>query len=145
MAGVRCTDGYLGLITMLTEAERRLNERVAKDRWRKNNPEKVRAYGRKNAALYRERHADRLKESKLLDYQRHRASYIEKARQWRLANPDRYKAHMRAAYLRRKAIAKAPRCCSCESLLEDATTAYCKWCIRTYQTCLQKNQVPLSV
>lgn len=126
--------------TKMPYDERKANEDRAKAAWRARNPERVRAYGRKNAAIQRERHPDRIKARREKDYAKNRERYIEKSKTWRLANRERYNALMRAAYQRRKAQRQALRCLQCESILKDTNTIYCTWCITTYNLCQPMTQ-----
>ena len=74
--------------------------------WKKNNPDRVRAYAQKY-------------------YGAHSKEYKERAYQWRDRNPEEHASHQHRNKARRRALMENALCASCTPSLERATLA--KW------------------
>lgn len=116
----------------LTAGERHENKLEIQRKWREKNREKVRQYAREGMKRRRENSPQKVKEYKLLQYEKHRAYFIEKSRLWRIGNRERYNMKARELYEKRTEYRNRQRCLGCECILKEKDTLLCTWCLYTY-------------
>lgn len=123
-----------------TYHERRAVRIAYQKKWKAANPEKMREIGRNQSRKWRAEHPESVRKVLRAWYEKNHEKVLADKREYYQRNKERLKANARLNHQKNRERKKHGRCMSCESLLKEANTLYCTWCVNTYKLCPTKTQ-----